>query len=181
MGKPKALLRVDGQTFIERIVEAFGKTRVGKTVVVLGHHLEEIRKEILRLPVEIIVNADYKKGQLSSLQAAIRRIDAEGAEAMLVHLVDLPFVNPELVDRMIEMFRTSGKSIVAPRYRGRRGHPVLFSSRLFGELLSLPVDRAAKEVVRAHQEDTLEVETDEEGVIHDIDTPEEYSRYVEGK
>jgi molybdenum cofactor cytidylyltransferase len=95
--------------------------------------------------------------------------------------VDHPFLNPELVNRMIDRFYESKKLIVVPTYKGRRGHPVIFSRRLFGELLAAPLDRGAKSVVRAHAAEALEIETDDEGITLDIDTPEDYRRHVEGR
>ncbi|HWP57976.1 MAG TPA: nucleotidyltransferase family protein [Candidatus Acidoferrales bacterium] len=180
MGSPKALLRVDGQTFIERIIGTLRQTAVDKTLVVLGRHADEIRAAIACLPVDIVVNEDYKKGQLSSLQAAIRSLAGAPVEAIIVHLVDHPFVKPEIVGEMVRRFRESGKLIVVPTHRGRRGHPVLFSSRLFPELLAAPLDLGAKPVVRAHRADMLEIETADAGVLIDIDTPEEYRRHVGG-
>lgn len=182
MGNPKALLPIGGVSFIERIVEGFRATKVGRIVVVLGHRAAQLRKEIVKLPVTIVLNGDYAQGQLSSLNAAIRTLAAqkppEDVAAILVHLVDHPFVSPALVDQMIERFYASKKLIVVPRYKGRRGHPVLFSSGLFAELLNTPLEQGAKAVVHAHRDETLEIETDYEGVIIDIDTPEEYRRFL---
>jgi molybdenum cofactor cytidylyltransferase len=178
MGEPKALLPVQGQTFIERIVTALARAQIREIIVVLGHHAPEIAPKIKHLPVRTIVNEDYKKGQLSSLQAAIRSLPAEGIDGILVHLVDHPFVSAGLVEAMIKQFYESQKLIVVPRCKGRRGHPVIFSSKLFPELLAAPLERGAKEVVHAHQGDTLEIETPEEGVAIDIDTPSEYQQHV---
>jgi molybdenum cofactor cytidylyltransferase len=180
MGKPKALLPVEGQTFIEKIVTVFRMTQVEKIMVVLGRHVEEIRPKLTQLPVQVVVNEDYRKGQLSSLQAAIRALEGEDVDAILVHLVDHPFLDSGLVDQMIRRFRETKKLIVVPRYQDRRGHPVLFSSKLFPELLAASLDVGAKEVVRAHASDTLEIETAAAGVMIDIDTPDEYRRHVEG-
>jgi molybdenum cofactor cytidylyltransferase len=180
MGKPKALLPVEGQTFIEKIVTVFRMTQVEKIMVVLGRHVEEIRPKLTQLPVQVVVNEDYRKGQLSSLQAAIRALEGENVDAILVHLVDHPFLDSGLVDQMIRRFRETNKLIVVPRYQDRRGHPVLFSSKLFPELLAASLDVGAKEVVRAHTSDTLEIETAAAGVMIDIDTPDEYRRHVEG-
>jgi len=183
MGSPKALLSLGGSSFIERIISAFKATKVGKIIVVLGHNPEEIKKKIDPLSVTVVINQDYRKGQLSSLRAALRALQADRTlgkiDGVLVHLVDHPFLNPALVDRMIERFYESGKLIVIPRHRGKRGHPVIFSRELFGELMSTPMEQGAKAVVRAHGEDTLEIETEEEGVTVDIDTPEEYRRYLQ--
>jgi len=182
MGRPKALLPMDGETFIERIVGVLGRTRVGKIIVVLGHDADELRRQIESLPVIILINPDYRLGQISSLQVAVRYLDKdENCEGMLVHLVDHPFIDSALVDLMIERFHASKKLIVVPRYRGKRGHPVLFSRRLFAELLSAPLDQGAKAVVNAHRDETLEIETDDPGIAVDIDTPELYRQHVKGE
>ena len=181
MGSPKALLPVDGETFIERIVSALARTRVGKIIVVLGHDAQTLKRPIESLPVTILVNPDYQIGQLSSLQVAVRYLNGDkNCEGMLVHLVDHPYIDSALVDLMIERFHASKKLIVVPRYRGKRGHPVLFARRLFAELLDAPMDQGAKAVVNAHGADTLEIDTEEEGIAIDIDTPEEYRKHVKG-
>jgi len=182
MGSPKALLPISGVPFIEEIVRALKDTKVDRIIVVLGHHAEEIRKGIAHLPVTFLVNRDYAQGQLSSLIVAIRSLAAETStetvDGVLVHLVDHPFISPALVDHMIDRFYETKKLIVIPRYGGRRGHPVIFSSRLFPELLSAPLEKGAKVVVHAHQDETLEIETDFAGVTIDIDTPEEYRQHL---
>ena len=182
MGRPKALLPIDGQTFIEKIVGAIKQTEVGKVIVILGHHAEEMRRRIEHLPVEILVNPDYKLGQLSSLQVAVRRLEQEAScDGLLVHLVDHPYIDAKLVEVMIERFRATGKLIVVPRHDGRRGHPVIFARKLFDELLAAPMDQGAKAVVNAHRDDTLEIDTQDAGVTVDIDTPELYRRHVKGE
>jgi molybdenum cofactor cytidylyltransferase len=182
MGRPKALLPIDGVRFIEKIVNSLRATRVGKILVVLGHNADEMRQKIADLSTAVVVNHQYKQGQLSSLVAAIDEIESWQSsgevDGILVHLVDHPYINSALVNSMIESFYRSNKLIVVPRYRGRRGHPVIFSRLLFAELLNAPVDLGAKTVVHAHHNDMLEIDTDDEGVTVDIDTPEEYQRFV---
>jgi len=182
MGRPKALLPIDGQTFIEKIVGALTRTRVGKIVVVLGHDAETLKRRLEHLAVAFLVNADYKSGQLSSLQTAVRRLQSDReCDGMLVHLVDHPYISSTLVDMMIERFYESNKLIVVPRCQGKRGHPVIFSRALFAELLNAPLDQGAKAVVNAHGDETLEIETDDPGIAVDIDTPELYRQLVKGE
>ena len=145
MGRPKALLPIQGQKFIERIIRVIGQSRVGRTIVVLGHHADQLRGKIEHLPVEVVINPNYRSGQLSSLQAAIRYIsDDDRCDGMLVHLVDHPFIDVALVDALIESFFETKKMIVVPRYKGKRGHPVIFSRELFGELLNAPLDQVER-------------------------------------
>ena len=182
MGRPKALLPIEGETFIGRIVGSLKRTQVGKILVVLGHNADQLAAAIGPLPVEILINPNYQLGQLSSLQVAVRNLLPDlDCDGMLVHLVDHPYIDASLVDRMIRQFYESKKDIVVPRCRGKRGHPVLFSRRLFGALLDAPMDQGAKAVVNAHGDATLEMETDEEGITVDIDTPELYRQHVKGE
>jgi molybdenum cofactor cytidylyltransferase len=182
MGRPKALLPIEGQKFIERIVSVIGQSRVGRTIVVLGHHADELRGQIEHLPIQVVVNPDYQRGQLSSLQAAIRHIkNDDQCDGMLVHLVDHPFIDVALVDALIQSFYEAKKLIVVPRHKGKRGHPVIFSRDLFEELLNAPFDSGAKAVVNAHRQETLEIEWQDEGITLDIDTPELYRKHVRGE
>jgi molybdenum cofactor cytidylyltransferase len=182
MGRPKALLPIEGQTFLERIVAALEKTQVGNIIVVLGHDAENMTREIKHLPVEVLINSDYQLGQLSSLQTAVRHLQSdEHCDGMLVHLVDHPYIDGQLVDLMIQRFYESTKLIVVPRYQGKRGHPVIFSRSLFGELLDAPIEQGAKAVVNAHANETLEIAAGDEGVTIDIDTPDEYRHHVKAK
>src|SRR6059058_1665755 len=108
MGRPKALLPVDGVRFIEKIVLTLRATKVGDILVLLGHNAEEMREKVRDLPATIVVNPHYKQGQLSSLIAAIRHIEAaqasQNVDGILVHLVDHPFIDDKLVDVMLEKF-----------------------------------------------------------------------------
>ena len=179
MGRPKALLPIDGQTFIERIVAALKQTKVGKIIVILGHNARELQSKISHLPVEILINTDYKLGQLSSLQLAVRNLQPDlDCDGMLVHLVDHPYLAPALVEEMIRRFYETKKRIIVPKFHGKRGHPVIFSNALFDEILSAPMEEGAKAVVNAHRAETLEIETEEEGIAVDIDTPELYQQHV---
>jgi molybdenum cofactor cytidylyltransferase len=181
MGRPKALLPVGESFFLDRIVTALRATKVGRIYVVLGHNATALKEKIKDLPVTILINPDYSLGQLSSLQVALRALEKEAVDGIVLHLVDHPFIDARFVDRMIDAFYASKKLIVVPLCRGRRGHPAIFSRGLFGELLAAPLDQGAKTVVRAHAADTLEMETDDEGIICDIDTPEDYRQHVGGK
>ncbi|MGE5061715.1 MAG: nucleotidyltransferase family protein [Betaproteobacteria bacterium] len=179
MGRPKALLPIDGQTFIEKIVAALKQTKVGKIIVILGHNARELQSKISHLPVEILINTDYKLGQLSSLQLAVRNLQPDlECDGMLVHLVDHPYLAPALVEEMIRRFYETKKRIIVPKFHGKRGHPVIFSNALFDEILSAPMEEGAKAVVNAHRAETLEIETEEEGIAVDIDTPELYQQHV---
>src|SRR2546430_17107688 len=83
---------------------------------------------------EIVINPDWEKGQLSSIQAAVRKLPA-GTDGMLLFLIDHPLISSALVGELIQQFYKSRKPIVLLLYEGRRGHPVIFAASFYHELL----------------------------------------------
>ncbi len=77
-------------------------------------------------------------------------------------------------------FRASGAPVVIPTYHGRRGHPALIARQLFEELLGLTSDAGADSVVRRYRPATQYVEVEDEGVVIDVDDPEDYRRLTGG-
>src|SRR5271156_5046828 len=172
MGQPKALVPFQGSTFVEHLIAATRHARVGITRVVLGAGAEGIRANLKIDPSWIVVNAEWPTGQLSSIHAAIRSLPAGGTEGILVCPVDHPLVSAHLVAALIAAFDSGGKLIVLPKYHGRRGHPVLFAAGLYEELLAAPLVVGARQVVWNHAAEVMEVETEEEGVILNLNDPE---------
>jgi CTP:molybdopterin cytidylyltransferase MocA len=171
MGKPKALLELHGRTFLENLLEVTRHPRVECQRVVLGAAAEEILARV-ELPDDVaVVNADWRRGQLSSLQAGLRSLPA-GTEGTIVCPVDHPLVSAALVASLIAAFDTSASAITLPVYKERRGHPVIFRATLYEELLTTDVVFGARSVVRAHRDGTVEVPTDEEGVVLNLNDPE---------
>ena len=145
---------------------------VGITRVVLGAGAEEIR-EIAKLDRSLVVfNPKWEQGQLSSICAGIQSLEGLDTDGIVLCPVDHPLVSAALVSDLIGQFYSEGKTIVLPTYKGRRGHPMIFSSALYGELLAAPADKGARAVVWAHAADVLEVATDEEGVVLNINDPD---------
>ncbi|HUL15918.1 MAG TPA: nucleotidyltransferase family protein [Terriglobales bacterium] len=173
MGSPKALLPYQGRPFLDHLLDITKPPRIQLRRVVLGADSESIRKEILLSAEEIIVNLDWEKGQLSSLQAALRSLPPE-AEAALVCPVDHPLISAALVDELIVAFQGTRAPVVVPVFEGRRGHPVIFSSAVFAELLAAPLDVGARAVVWAHKGEIVEVSTNEEGCVLNLNDPDAF-------
>ena len=181
MGRPKALLSYREGTFLEHLIQITHHPRIGVTRVVLGAGAEEIR-DIAKLdPSVVVLNSNWEEGQLSSIREGIRSLDEMETDGMILCPVDHPLVSAELVSDLIGQFYSEGKSIVLPTYKGRRGHPVIFSSALYGQLLAAPPDKGARAVVWAHAADVREVPTEEEGVVLNINDPDMLQRAIEPK
>jgi molybdenum cofactor cytidylyltransferase len=173
MGMPKPLLRFRDSTFLEQIVSVLQRSEVGGITVVLGAQAPTIRASIDLSGVSIVINEDYREGQLSSLIAGLRSLPPE-AEAVLVCLVDSPFITAEIVKQVVEGFHETGKPIVVPAFEGRRGHPTLFARAVFEALLTAPAQEGARYVLRSHEDKVFEMDVPEPAILARIDTPEDY-------
>jgi len=171
MGSPKALLPYQGRPFLEHLLEVTAHRGIGPRRVVLGADAEPIAKAINLKPDEVVINPEWEKGQLSSIQAALRSLPP-GTDGILLCLIDHPLISAALVQDLIEQFHKTKKPIVLPLYEGRRGHPVIFAASLYEELLRAPIEKGARAVVWAHQSDVEEVPTNEEGCVLNLNDPE---------
>ena len=126
--------------------------------------------------INIVINKDYHKGQLSSLIAGIK--DSPGdTQAILLCLVDNPFITKEVVNQVIHKFKETNSPIIVPIFEKERGHPTLFSKSLFNELLNAPQDKGARHVLYSNEDKVLEVEVAESRILTGIDTPEDYKSH----
>jgi molybdenum cofactor cytidylyltransferase len=173
MGKLKPLLKFNDSTFLGQIISVLRLSDVDTITVVLGAEAETIKKYVDLSGTRVVINENYQKGQLSSLIAAIEQ-SSQDTEAILVCLVDNPFVTKEVVDKIVAKFKETNNPIIVPVFNKRRGHPTLFSRSLFDELLSAPEEEGARYVLYSNEERILELETSESGILISIDTPDDY-------
>lgn len=176
MGVPKALLDLGGKSFIRHIIQLLHSSKIEKIVVVLGADAKKIESELVGLDVVTVINENYANGQLSSIVKGLEVAAALHLAGILICPVDHPNVSTSMYRALVEAFLRSPSSIVLPTFRGRRGHPVVFPAGLFDELKNAPPDLGARHVVRAHAAEVLEVETEDQGVLDNIDTWEDYKR-----
>ena len=172
MGRPKALLPIRGQTFLESILNSIAQSHTAAYVVVLGHHRNEI-EETLRIDNPVF-NPNYEKGMITSIQAGIRGLPPE-TEGALLFLVDHPIVAPGTLDVLIHAFKPD--HIILPTFEGRRGHPVLFPRMILDEILALPETMGANTVLWKDPSRVVEIPVDDPGIVMDIDTPQQYADY----
>jgi molybdenum cofactor cytidylyltransferase len=172
MGTPKALLPYRGKTFLEHLIEVTRHPRVGITQIVLGAGADDIREKLRLNANSVVLNENWREGQLSSIQAAIRALPPGKTEGLILCPVDQPLISAEIVAQLIARFDSSGKLIVLPTHRGRRGHPAIFRASLYEELFEASAEVGARQVVWAHSQDVEEFPTEEEGVVLNLNDPE---------
>jgi molybdenum cofactor cytidylyltransferase len=181
MGSPKALLVLEGETFLARLVRELRAGGCEEVVVVTGPTTETdsagIADEATVAGARLAVNPDRDSPQVESLRAALRALPA-GTAAVVVTPVDAPRASRKTVAMLLEAWR-SGASVAIPTFEGRRGHPVLFGGPLFEELLGDELPEGARTVIQRHSERLALVPVGDPGILLDVDTPADYARLRE--
>jgi molybdenum cofactor cytidylyltransferase len=173
MGKPKPLLKFKDRTFLEQIISVLKSSDIDTITVVLGARADTIQKSIDLSETNVVINKNYQTGQLSSLIAALENIP-EDTEAILLCLVDSPFITKDLVNTIISRFKQTADHIIVPVFNKERGHPTLFARPLFNELLNAPEDQGARYILYSNEDRVTELETSEPAARIGIDTPADY-------
>jgi nicotine blue oxidoreductase len=146
IGGPKALLPLGDTTFLHRACAVLSRPGVAGVVAVIGAEADRVREVALPPEVTIVENPAWRSGMLSSVLRGLDAAEARGAEAVLLHPVDHPFVAPETVDRVVNALE-GGASIAVPSHDGHRGHPGGFGREAFAALRAAPPDRGARHVL----------------------------------
>jgi molybdenum cofactor cytidylyltransferase len=173
MGAPKALLDFDGRSCVDLVLDACRAAGVSSIVLVTAPAGDAIRA---RAGQSIgAINEHPERGMLSSLQAGLTRLPS--CDGFLIHPVDYPLVPPAEIRRLVEAFGSRGPArIFVPSCQHRRGHPVLVDVALAPEYLALGTDGTARAVMAAHEREIAYLETADERVLMDMDTPADYQR-----
>jgi molybdenum cofactor cytidylyltransferase len=173
MGSPKMLLPWKEKTVIEQVVKNALSSEVNGTVVVLGADGDMIKSVTSRYDVVHCHNADYKSGMLSSVRCGFNALP-EDCTAVVVMPGDQPMISTVEINRVIAARMESGKGIVMPAYRGRRGHPLLIDGSYRDEVMALPENEGLRALAARYPGDVFEAETDDPSVLRDIDTRDDY-------
>jgi len=167
----KLVARHDGKALVRHVAEAALGAGLAPLIVVTGHAADHVQAALAGLGAMLVHNPDFASGMASSLKAGVAA--AAGADAAVILLGDMPLVSSALVAKLVGSFQENpGAIAVAPVHDGVRGNPVLLSSALFPEIMSLSGDAGARQILRGREAGVIEVVVDDAATRLDIDTPD---------
>ena len=178
MGTQKLLLPFAGRTMIGHVVAQVVASPVRHAVVVVGADRAAVSAAVAGPGVAVVTNEDISGDMLSSIRCGLRALPAE-CDAVLVVLGDQPSVTPDLIARLTAAYAVGRGRIIVPAYDGRRGHPLLFAAAFREEVLAGYDDLGLRGLLQAHERDVLEVPVADDGVVSDVDVPDDYRRALE--
>ena len=177
-GTNKLLMPAEGSAIIERTVRTLIKANLAGITVVLGSCSEEIKKVLNGYSLQFIYNPDYKDGMSTSLQAGINAISQDpGIDAVLIMLGDMPLIRDNTVKDLMTAYQTKRPVIIVPRCQGQPGHPVIFDRTVFPAVNLISGDRGAREIINCRAEQVLFIDSNDPGILIDLDTREAINKY----
>jgi len=172
MGRSKQLLPLGPKPVIRHCLDGIISAGILDIVVVLGTDGEEISAAVSGMPVRTVVNPYPRSDMAASVRVGLRQADRASTGA-LICLADHPLVLSETIMGLVNAHRSNPDSILIPLYRGRRGHPTLFPRKAIEDIFSL---ETLRDVIANRAESVRAMDVDDEGVVLDLDTPEDYER-----
>jgi CTP:molybdopterin cytidylyltransferase MocA len=176
LGFPKLSLKYDDKKiFIEHVVNEYLEFSCTEIILVLN----EIGNKYLidnqirfNENVKIIINEHPDWHRFYSLKIGARSLN--NIHAVFVHNVDNPFVNIKVLKELINCSEKA--DYLSPEYEGKGGHPFLISKNIVQELRSIEENQMhLKEFL--NQFFKMKVKVDDEKVLVNINTLEEYEKY----
>ena len=169
-GGKKLLASIDGEPLLDHTIRSLLEGGVTEVIVVVGADARrELERDVNAMNdprVRPVENPDPSRGMFSSIQAGVATANGD---ALVVLPGDMPYVKPETVRAVIAKFRERS-AIVSPRYRGKRGHPVVMPLSLRDEIAATSPTANLHEVMHHHQDDRVDLDVDDAGVVRDVDT-----------
>lgn len=171
-GENKLLAEIGGKPIIRRTAEAALASKAKPVIVVTGHDADRVKAVLTGLNVTFAYNPDFKEGLSTSLKAGISAVPAACGAAVIL-LGDMPNVPATLIDRLAQAIDPEqGALIAVPTREGKRGNPVVWSRRFFGELKKLEGDSGARHLIGQNPDTVAEVPAGDDSIFLDIDTGE---------
>lgn len=172
MGEQKLNLEIGGKNLATMVLENVEASTANEIILVTKP--DHVLIDDLEHPGIIsVINEKWQTGQSSSMKAGLEAVNPE-TKAVIFLMADQPMVTPEIINRLIMTYYETDKPIVAPRYNGKRGAPVLFNKSLFDDLRMIEGDKGGRDLLDKYPVEYVEIESPIAGV--DVDTPEDYER-----
>ncbi|MEM7610353.1 MAG: nucleotidyltransferase family protein [Pseudomonadota bacterium] len=165
-GSAKQLAEYDGQTLLGRALKTARAVTGSRSICVIGANAQAMLDELTINACAFVLNADWQSGQASSIRAGVRALPTQ-CRAVLIWHVDQPLVTVSALGDLISAWQSAPDAVVAARFAGNIGPPVIFPARLFTALRELQGDRGGKRLINEDDQTRL---IDMPAAAFDVDT-----------
>ena len=180
MEQPKPLLEVGSETFLERTIHMLKNGGCRYVVAVVNEHDDWVQRLADAAGAAIVINDQAESEQIDSLRVGIAALPPDW-QAVAVLPVDVPLVMDDTVKLLVDVVRAELPLLTLPFHNGVAGHPVVLSRELEQEIMHQQWEEGVRSLIMSHARQLREVKVIDPGILIDIDSKEDYWRYVQEK
>jgi len=175
----KLHMPIAGVPLLRRSVKTLLAAKLGEIMVVLGHENADTQALLEGLPVGTVYNEDYAAGQMTSVHCGLGALSQPG-EGVMVALGDQPALTVSDINYLVDAFFTrDGGEVVIPEYEGKRGNPIIISSRCRQEIITGKYNLGCRRFIENYPELVRTVKMSDPSVVIDLDTPVDYHSFCD--
>lgn len=175
MGQPKQIMPWGSRAMVRQVCETLIASDVNEIVVVTGYARGEVEEALIGCAAHSVFNPDFEDGDMMrSFQIGLRAVP--NSEAALFVLGDQPQIQVSVVKKIIASWGKEKAKIVAPSFRRRRGHPILFARDTWTDVFNAPRGTSPRDFLHAHADWIHYVDVDTDTILRDVDTMDDYHR-----
>ncbi|MFD3158332.1 molybdenum cofactor cytidylyltransferase [Haloimpatiens sp. FM7330] len=174
MGENKLLLSYKGKSLIEWIIEKVLESEFSNRIVIARdkYVIDLVRKK----GIKVVVNEKAHLGKSESIKLGIENLPL--AQGYMFFTADQPLIKRSTIQKLIDNFKQNKDFIIVPKYKDKKGSPVIFPNKFVDELLLLKGDNGGKIVINKHMDKVKFVDINEGYELLDIDTVEDYKKLI---
>jgi len=171
MGKNKLQLELKGKPIINLVIDNARASNLSELLLVYGKY--EVETEIKK-----VYNPNYELGMSTSIIEGLKGYFGDG---VMLLLGDMPFVDKDIINELVQGFIDTEKNIVVPVLEGKRGNPVIVGKKYFQSLLENKGDKGARDIINNNADDVEWVQVKSRGIFIDVDEEAIYKCIVNSK
>lgn len=171
MGVNKYLLPINNKSMIRAVVDNLLAANLENIYLVISKN-SDIYGEVKDYNIKILINDLESSEMADSLRAALKHIKMNDNDGVLIIPADMPFIKINTLQLLINHFISNNEMIIIPTYEGRKGHPVIFPSKIIYDLF---YENTLRDVIKKHEAKIQYIKVNDKGILFDIDTEEDYN------
>ena len=175
MGDFKPLLNIGSMSIVKRIVATLRQAGAENIVLVTGYNAEALERHLAGSGIVFLRNEDYEHSHMFDSAKIGLAYLVDKCDRILFTPVDIPLYTASTVSILLN----SGAELACPTYNGQSGHPLLLSDYVARKILTDSGEDGMQGAITRCGVDMLEISVDDEGILHDADTPQDYKKLLE--
>ena len=184
MGKPKGLLNYRGKPFLVHQIERLLEIGLSEIIVVLGKDYKLYHEKVPEFKgLEFTVNPSPERGQFSSIQCGMQKVQSRGISGVFILPIDVPCLDREVWEELANEMSLSECAVTIPKFKGKKGHPVLISREFMQHLISCSSDSRLD--FEIYEQIDLKkakiISVNDKNITRNLNTPEDWKQYEELK